>query len=242
MDKKITELHSLIGSCSIVDLSPTLEKGIPRCPAHPPLIIDQTATHAHDGYYSQTISMAEHTGAHVDAPAHQMPDMMDATIETFPVNVLMGPAIVYNLHEFDPKPGARVSEEQILKLEKKMGTSASEGDIVLLNFNWFQHWTTTSQWRYYAENEPGLSAEAVKLFCDRKVRAVGSDTIACDTPAVEGAEGKSYGHRVYWLPNNILIMEMLMNLGKLPVWSYFIALPLKIKNGSGSPIRPIALF
>ena len=242
MDQKIAELHSLIKSFKIADLSPTLEKGIPRCPVHPPLIIDQSATHSHDGYYSQTILMAEHTGAHVDAPAHQILAMMDATIDKIPVDTLMGPAILYNLWEFEPKSGERVSAEQILKLEDKMGTAAGEGDIVLLNFNWFQYWTTASQWKYYAQNEPGLSAEGVKLFCDRKVKAVGSDTIACDTPAIDGEEGKSYGHLVYWLPNNILIMEMLMNLGKLPAWSYFIALPLKIKDGSGSPIRPIALF
>ena len=242
MNRKVADLHSLIKSFTIIDLSPTLEKDIPRCPAHPPLIIAQTATHSHDGYFVQTISMAEHTGAHVDAPAHQIADMMDATIDKVPVNALMGPAVVYNLWEFDPKPGERVTAEQILRLEEKMGSAAGEGDIVLLNFNWFQYWTTSSQWRYYAENEPGLSAEAVKLFFDRKVKAVGSDTTACDTPAVDGKETESYGHRVYWLPNNILIMEMLMNLDKLPTWSYFIALPLKIKNGSGSPIRPVALF
>ena len=122
-----------------------------------------------------------------------------------------------------------------------MGDSAREGDVVLLEFGWQKFWKTDANWKYYATNEPGLDEEAVQLFADRKVRAVGSDTIACDTPVKDGIEYKSYGHQNYWLPNQILIMEMLHNLDKLPTRCYFIALPLKIKNGSGSPIRPVAL-
>lgn len=122
-----------------------------------------------------------------------------------------------------------------------MGTAAGEKEIVLLDFHWFRHWTTGADWKYYAKNEPGLAEDAVRLFAERKVRAVGSDTIACDTPVIAGEELESYGHHMHWLPNHILIMEELKNLDKLPVRSYFVAVPLKIRNGSGSPIRPFAL-
>mgnify|MGYP002941905848 FL=1 len=91
-------------------------------------------------------------------------------------------------------------------------------------------------------NEPGLSEEACALFAERKIRAIGSDTIACDTPVKDGYEYFSYGHHNSFLPNEIFIMEMLMNLEKLPRRCYFMAIPLKIKNGSGSPIRPFAIL
>ena len=97
-------------------------------------------------------------------------------------------------------------------------------------------------WKYYALNEPGLSQEACALFAERQIRAIGSDTIACDTPVKDGYEYFSYGHHDSFLPNEIFIMEMLMNLEKLPRRCYFMAIPLKIKNGSGSPIRPFAIL
>ena len=65
----IREFGKLINDkFQIVDLSPVIEKGIPRWPSHPHLVIDKTVTHEHDGFYCQSISMAEHTGAHVDPP------------------------------------------------------------------------------------------------------------------------------------------------------------------------------
>ena len=52
---------------------------------------------------------------------------------------------------------------------------------------------------------------------------------------------KSYGHDNYFLPRGIYIIECLANLNRLPVRSFFMALPLKIDKGSGSPVRAIAL-
>jgi len=85
-----------------------------------------------------------------------------------------------------------------------------------------------------------LAEDAAKLFSERCIKAVGSDTIACEVPARDGREARGYGHLDYWLPNEIFIIEMLKNLSLLPTRCYFLALPLKIRHGSGSPIRPVA--
>lgn len=235
-------INNLIKSVKIVDLSPVIEHGMPKWPTHPQIIVDPTITHDHDGYYCQTLVMGEHTGAHVDCPAHIIKDMMDHTVDTYPAQMLFGPAVKYDMYKIGAKPGKRITCSQILELEEEMQDAAGEGDIVLMDFGWQQHWKTDETWKYYALNEPGLSEDACDLFANRKVKAVGSDTIACDTPVVEGKELLSYGHRKSFLPREIFIMEMLMNLGELPRRCYFMALPLKIKNGSGSPIRPIALI
>ncbi len=232
----------IMKEAQIVDLSPRIEHGMPKWPTHPQIIVDPTITHDHDGYYCQTLVMGEHSGAHVDAPAHIIPSMMDHTIDTYPANVICGPAIKYDLYKFDAKPGDRISKAQIESLEQEMGDQAGKDDIVLLNFGYQKYWTLDKGWKFYAMNEPGLDEDAVAMFADRKVKAVGSDTAACDTPVADGVEMKSFGHQTYWLPNEIFIIEMLMNLDKIPMRSFFIALPLNIKNGSGSPIRPIVLF
>ena len=77
----IGNILAQLRSMRVVDLAPLLERGIPRWPTHPHLTIDKAVTHDHDGYYCQAIMMAEHTGAHVDAPAHMLPNRMDRTID-----------------------------------------------------------------------------------------------------------------------------------------------------------------
>ena len=235
------ELDSVLAKAKIVDLSPLIERGMPKWPTHPQVVVDPTITHGHDGYYCQSLVLGEHTGSHVDCPAHIIEAMMDKTVDTYPANMIFGPAIKYEMYKLSAEPGDRITREQILKLEEEMGDRAGKGDIVLMDFGWQKYWKTDAEWKYYATNEPGLSEDACQLFAERGVKAVGSDTVACDTPVIKGEELLSYGHRKYWLPNEIFIMEMLMNLGELPMRSYFMALPLKIKNGSGSPIRPIAI-
>ncbi|MFA7559974.1 MAG: hypothetical protein WCY61_04530, partial [Sphaerochaeta sp.] len=95
---------------------------------------------------------------------------------------------------------------------------------------------------YFATNAPGLDEEVTQLFVKRRVRAVGSDTASCDMPVKDGKPSYAYGHEKHWLPNEIFIIEMLANLELIENRCFFIALPLKIEGGSGSPIRPIALI
>ncbi|MCQ5128260.1 cyclase family protein [Butyricicoccus faecihominis] len=242
MPDSLKILTKLLDEARFVDLSPTIEHNMPKWPTHPQIIVDQTITHEHDGYYCQCLVLGEHSGAHVDAPAHIHSDMMKHTIDTYSPNKLFGRAILYDLSQLNAQPGERITAEQILQLEEVMGDRCEPNDIVLLHFGWQKYWTLDQTGKYYSLNEPGLAEDAVKLFAERKVKAVGSDTIACDTPVKAGVEERSYGHFAYWLPNHILIMEMLHQLDQLPTRSYFAALPLKIKNGSGSPIRPIAII
>lgn len=237
----IAQLAQMLSGFECIDLAHTIERGMPKWPTHPQIVIDPSIVHEHDGYYCQSLVMGEHTGSHVDAPAHIIPSMMECTIETYPVDILFAPAVKYELWKLKPQSGSRITAAQILNMEKEMGDSAGEGEIVLLDFGWEQYWRTDRDWKYYATNQPGLAEDATKLFAERKVKAVGSDTVACDTPVKDGYEMKSYGHQDHWLPNHIFIMEMLRNFSKLPRRCYFIATALKIKNGSGSPIRPVAL-
>lgn len=227
---------------NIIDCSPRLERGIPRWPTHPHLVIDPTVVHDHDGYYCQTISMAEHTGSHVDTPSHSHADRMEETVDRMPLRQLMGRAVAYHLGSLGLNPGDMVTKEQIVEYEKHQGIAAGEGDIALLDFDWMRFWTTSQEAQWYARNQPGLDEEAVHLFADRGVKAVGADTIAAEMVLKDGVEIAAFGHRKYWLPNGIYIMEELANLPRIPKECLFIALPLKIAEGSGSPIRAVAFL
>lgn len=229
-----------LGGMRMVDLAPKLERGIPRWPTHPHLTIDKAVTHDHDGYYCQAIMMAEHTGAHVDAPAHMLPDRMDRTIDTFRADHLFAAAVLYDFSDRNLKPGELVTAEMLEAQEKKSGHKVGEGEIAIVNYGWMKrYWRTDAQAQWYVLNAPGMSEDACEFFRARKVRAVATDTVAAETAVVDGVAQANPGHMKSWLPHDILIIEMLTNLEQLSLRSLFLAMPLNIDEGSGSPIRPV---
>lgn len=235
-------LTTLIRRARVVDLAPTIENGMPLWPTHPPLVVHPTVTHERDGYFCQTIFMAEHTGAHVDVPAHIHATMMDHTVDTLAANTLVAPASVLDLKPLHLGPGDLVDAATLERVDAANSEPLSTGEIALLDYGWHARYRVGPGWREFSANAPGLTEDAARWLAERGVRAVGADTIACDQPIRNGQVlQKSYGHEVYWLPRGIYILENLANLSELPDRCYFIALPLKIKGGSGSPLRPIAL-
>lgn len=245
MDKsaldKLSAITAIFTESKVVDLTALLENGIPRWPSHPHLVIDPTVTHEHDGYYCQSVSMPEHCGTHVDAPYHIHKDMPDRTIEHIKPDSLIRPCTVIDLSYRTWKPGEVATLKDIQAVLDRNGVNIEENDIVLINFGWLQqYWSTTSEWKFYAINQPGLSEDVANYFIQKRVRAVGTDTIAVGTPVIDGQQQRCFFHERV-LRNEIYLMECLINLEKLPAKCFFIAAPLKIYRGSGSPIRALAV-
>lgn len=237
----LAQLVEIYNRCEIVDLTATLENGVPRWPTHPPFVLHHTISHEHDGYFTNTIFTPEHIGTHCDAPAHSHASMPEYTVDKFAPDAMVGPAVVIDLSPLNLQAGEQRGQEVILEWEAKHG-QIEKGDIVLLNFGWLaRHWRTDAKWTYYSKNSPGLSGDAIELLYKRGIKALGSDLIACDQAILDGVVAKSYAHEEYMLPNGIPLIEELANLESLPARCFFIALPLKIKGGSGSPLRAVAL-
>jgi kynurenine formamidase len=225
-----------------IDLSTTLENFMPRWPTHPVTIIHPSITHETDGYFCQTLFLSEHTGTHVDAPAHSIPQLRHETIDTFAVGHLAGPAKVLDFSSRQLQPGDLLSADDLLSKEKDLGIEIQKDDVVLLNFGWMdRYWQVGQNWAWYGSNSPGLEESACAYLASKHIRAVGCDTVACDIAVVDGKAMAGPGHLKYFLPNAILIIECLTNLSKLNPECFFITLPLKIKGGSGSPVRAMAL-
>jgi kynurenine formamidase len=112
---------------------------------------------------------------------------------------------------------------------------------VLVNFGWNRHLADDGpgvQW--WSSNAPGFTEGLCRELHDLGVRAVGSDDPTCDMAWVDAEPTAAFGHLEYFLPKDIYILENLEALGSLPPLVYFAALPLKIANGTGSPLRPVA--
>lgn len=243
MIDNVTALARLVRDMRSVDLAPRLERGMPRFPTHPHTVIDPTVTHAHDGYYCQTLSMAEHTGCHCDAPAHIHAGMMDRTVDRVPADRLIATARLYDFSNRDWTEGELLTRADVDAYEAEHGAPVDADEIALVNFGWLRKfWHCDERAHFYARNQPGMDEGVASLFRERGVRAVGADTIACEIPIVDGVLGDDPGHGRHWLPNDILILECVANLERLPRSSFLFAAPLPIANGSGSPLRPVAFF
>lgn len=238
----ISQLASLYGKLECMDLGQPIETDMPKWPTHESVSVEKTYIHERDHFYCQSVRILEHSGTHVDAPAHMQPHMMENTIDTFPADILIAPAVVYPLYTLNRQAGEVVSADELLAMEKQMGIGVQEGEIALLAFGWDRYWDASDQTQFVGYNMPGLADDAAMLLMDRKVRAVGSDTMCCDGSLKDGkGTNNGIGHS-RWLKNKILLIENLRNLTRLPASCFFIGIPLPIKEGSGSPIRPVALF
>ena len=236
-----SQLASGLRGMRVVDLSPRLERGIPNWPMHPPLVIDKAREKERDGYYCQLLLISEHTGTHVDAPVHFHPEMPNASIDCFAPDTLIASAVTYDFYDRDLKPGELITLEMVRKYEDDHGVAVGKDEIALINFGWMQrYWRTDSKSTSFVKNAPGIAEDAIIYFKERGIRAIGCDTVACDMAVIDGVGQETPGHILHWLPNRILIIEMLTNLDKLSPRCLFVATPLKIHEGSGSPIRPLA--
>lgn len=241
---KATEIHELMAHLNVYDISPTFETNMPGMYTHPTLgIVRDARNFDQNGYFAQTLIMSEHTGSHVDAPGHFLSSL--DKIDTFPADVLIGPYKKYDLTSFKPKAGELISLSDIKDVENKEGFSLNQGDVALLQFGWDKYFKPNSndpaEREWYGKNEPGLTEDACRYFYESGIRAIGSDSAGCDIGIVDGEMTAGFGHEKYFLPNNILIMEGFVNMDKAPHEGLFLAIPLKIKDGSGSPIRPVLL-
>lgn len=242
----ITEQFAALRARSrVVDLSPVLQSDMPGWSTNSCMSLIDARSHARHGYYSQTLMMSEHTGAHVDAAHHIHADLPDRTVDAFAPDQLIGTFKKLDLGGLDLKPGDLVDVDQVKQAAATAGVSIERDDVVLVDFGWSRFFRPDDpDWavrRWWADNAPGLADSACAYLAERGIRAIGSDTAACDAAVVEGEVVADHGHRTYFLPSGIPIIEGLVELAQLPPSGIFLAMPLRVHRGSGAPLRPIAL-
>lgn len=234
----VDALCKQLGEANVIDLSQTLEEHMPHFPTHSKFFHNMWGSYWHrDRALTYQLVMNEHNGTHVDAPAHFISDAKPhahVTIEHVPLTRLIGRGVRIDCRNF--KEGDYLPKSFITDWESKHGV-LQQGDIVCFNFGWAEHWGLRPHDLKYATAWPGVSMEAAEYLIEKSVDAIGVDTLTPDPPE---ALAKNPIHPVV-LEKQILIVENLRNLEMLPDFFVFLAFPLKIKGGSGSPIRAVAL-
>ncbi len=222
----------------VIDLSQTLEEKMPNFPTHAMFFHNLWNSYASgDRSLHYQLVLHEHNGTHVDAPAHFLsnaPANAHVTIERVPLGQLIGRGVRVDCRGV--KEGEYVSKSRLQEWEGHHG-ALQAGDIVLFDFGWAANWGLRPNHRRYIENWPGVGMDAAEYLLSKPAAAIGVDTFSPDPP--EALRTRPI-HPVV-LEKQVLIIENLCNLDQLPDFFLFLGLPLKIREGSGSPLRAVGL-
>jgi kynurenine formamidase len=253
------------GGIRVVDLTQTLTPEFPQIALPPemgqcwPFRIEEVSRYDErgPGWYWNNFSCGEHTGTHFDAPIHWISGrhLPDNAVDTIPVQHFVAPAVVIDCHQqAAADPDYLLSVADIQAFEAAHGRIAA-GSWVLMRTDWskrlaglvevlvgpggpeaYQNFDETGQ------HTPGPGAEAVQFLVEqRNVLGFGSEAIGTDA-------GQGYHLRPPYPCHSFMHgagrygLQCLTNLDQLPpTGALLICPPLKIQQGSGSPLRVLAL-
>ena len=217
----------------VVELSHVLEEGMPR-PQVPYGHIRWKSHARGDAFNTFMVLVFEHAGTHVDAPVH-LGGVGGPGLDGIPAEAWMGELVVLGFR--GKGEGKAVTVEEVREWEAVHG-DIEEETIVLFDFGWAERWTTergVENQPYHGDN-PGLSEEAAAYLADKGVKLVGGDVPTIDV----GSDPVEPAHRVL-LPRGVLVLENAANLGEVPPrGAFFVGLPLRIRGGTGFPVRAVA--
>lgn len=242
------------GRVRVVDLTQPLGPATPviRLPPifapSPGVTIDTISRYDDKGpaWYWNTLTFGEHTGTHFDAPVHWVTgkDLPDNACDTIPARRFVGPAAVIDVTaDVAANPDFLLTPERIEAWEREHGRIAP-GTWVLLRTGWSRRTDAAAFMNVAADgpHTPGFDARASRLLAhDRDVIGVGVETIGTDAGQAGTFEPPFPNHSIMHGAGKFGLAS-LCNLDQLPATgAIVIAAPLKIVNGSGSPLRVLAL-
>lgn len=261
-------LGALLAGCRVVDLSVTIAEDLPaHWSTHMPFQVKTfnwfaerrspggLAWNRCGPYATRWMAIDEHTGTHLDAPAHFIPPpgsgLPDAgeqglvTVEQVPPELTMGPcAVVDAPAPAAGRPGAspRIGPDVVLDWEARHGR-IEPGEVVLLRTGWDRFYRRGADGAEYLHDvvvtgrSPGWPApgpDTVELLLERGVRCLG-----IDAPSMGPADDGRPTH-VRGLGAGMVFVEVLHGLDQLPErGAVFCFLPIKVEGGTGAPGRAV---
>ena len=197
-------------------------------------------------WYWNWFETGEHTGTHFDAPVHWATgkDLPDSTVDRIPVSKFVAPACVIDVVEEAAKdPDFLLSPERVKEWERRHGRIPA-GSWVLLRTGWSRK--VGSEAYLNADEQgshtPGWTCACSRFLADeRDVIGVGVETVGTDAGQAAGFDPPFCNHATMHGSARFGLAS-LCNLDQLPpTGAVIVAAPLKIENGSGSPLRVLAL-
>jgi kynurenine formamidase len=242
------------GSIKVIDLTQPLGPdtpviGLPPMFASSPGVTLEVISHFDDkgpAWYWNTIRMGEHTGTHFDAPVHWITgkDLPNNACDTILPGRFVGPACVIDASaDVKKNDDYLLMPEHVAQWEKQHGRIPAKS-WVLLRTDWSKRADRASFLNVRADgpHSPGFHETTSDLLAhDRDVLGVGVETVGTDAGQA-GTFNPPFPNHTTMHGAGKFGLASLRNLDQLPpTGAIVIAAPLKIVNGSGSPLRVLAL-
>ncbi len=206
----------------IVDLSHPLIHGQQTFPMDPKLSIMPHGTTKTLKYNISHISMSSHQGTHLDAMYHFLDD--GKTLDQMPLDWFYGPARVLRIPK---QAGEEITRDDFAKFEQYLVPEAK----IIIETGWHKAFGQEN----FFEEFPSITQDAARYLASRKIRMIGMDM---PTPSRDWYE---VHHILLASDVEMVIVEALANLDKVPDEFTFIGFPLNFVGRDGSPIRAVAV-
>ncbi len=227
---------------TIIDLSQEIYEGMPVYKTLPQVTMRVHNTHEEwegiEHPKNPTVSvhkmeMGEHTGTHVDAINHMAKEHKGHSIDKMPLTMFYTEGICLDLRNKGLKE--LITTKELQTALENDGLDIKAGDTILICTDHYKNYFGTVDWA----NGPGLTCDAAEWLGNQKIAAFGVETMS---PGVSGVSNKEV-HKICGRLNfthyeNLINLNLLLGKGRFR----FIGLPLKIRGGTGSPVRAVAVF
>lgn len=226
----------------IIDLSQEIFTGMPVFPSLPEVKITVHSSHEQwDGITDSDVvtpavnllELGEHTGTHVDAISHMARQYREQSIDTMPLTMFYTEGICLDLSHKGLRELIETADLECALSEAEL--EIKRGDTILLYTDHYRRAFGTDDWH----NGPGVSIDAARWLGGQEIAAFGVEPAA---PGVRHISNKEVHHICGELGfthyENMINLYRLTGRGRFR----FIGLPLKIRGGTGSPVRAIAVF
>ncbi|WP_102275629.1 cyclase family protein [Cytobacillus massiliigabonensis] len=221
----------------LVDLTQEIYHGMPVFPLHPTTMIFQNVSHEETlekigfPFATNNLIINEHGPTHSDATYEFDPN--GKYIDEMPLEYFYGPAVCLDLSHI-PVDRSITSRDLAAALSQS-GQFIDKGDIVLLYTGHYNRSYGTDEW---LTTYTGLDYQAAKWLADKGVVNIG-----IDAPAIDHPDDSNYSGHLVCREYGITNTENLCNLDQIAGMRFlYFGLPLRIRKGTGSPIRAVAVF
>ncbi|MDB5308514.1 MAG: Metal-dependent hydrolase [Gemmataceae bacterium] len=214
----------------LIDLSQPVYHDSPNCPAHPPVKSELIADHPQQGWRVELLTLASHTGSHVDAPLHKIAG--GASLDDIPLDRWCGPAVVA-----DFRGVAADTHLTAASLAAKLPGDLADA-IVLLATGWGDRRAKTDEW---LRHSPCLSEDGAAWLVARGIRGVGIDHYSIGG----GTEPTNERVHTVLLGAGVWVVEELRfppEVFALPQPVRYMGLPVNFRGHTGGFCRPVLVL
>ncbi|MFY7672502.1 cyclase family protein [Tenacibaculum sp. MEBiC06402] len=226
----------------IIDLSQEIYEGMPVYKSLPQVTMTVHNTHEQwdneENPQTKTpavykLEMGEHTGTHVDAINHMAKEYKGQSIDTMPLSMFYTEGICIDLSYKGFQE--LITIEDVKDALLKDNLEIKKGDTILLYTDHYRKAFRTENWG----KGPGITAKCARWLGNEKIAAFGVETMSPGVPKISNKEVHHIcGELGFTHYENMINLYKLIGRGRFR----FIGLPLKIRGGTGSPVRAVAIF